>query len=139
MTEPDGTRYSGRCRCGAYRFQVSADPIQVSYCHCSDCRRATGAPVTVFAGFREDQVERLGDEAAVHRSAPEVERHFCSQCGTPIGYRDLRLPDEIYFYLGLLDEPSRLVPQLHAFESERLAWLDIVDDLPRFERFSRSR
>lgn len=139
MTESSDTSNSGRCRCGTYRFRVSAEPIQVSYCHCSDCRRATGAPVTVFAGFREDEVELLGEEAAVHRPAPEVERLFCSRCGTPIGYRDLRLPDEIYYYLGLLDEPSRLVPQLHAFETERLAWLHIVDDLPRFERFSRSR
>lgn len=139
MTESDDTRYSGRCRCGIYRFRAATEPIQVSYCHCSDCRRATGAPVTVFAGFREDEVELLGDEAAVHQSTPEVERLFCAQCGTPIGYRDLRLADEIYYYLGLLDEPSRLVPRLHAFESERLAWLNIVDDLPRHERFSRSR
>lgn len=139
MAKSNGTRHSGRCRCGAYRFRVSADPIQVSYCHCSDCRRATGAPVTVFAGFREEEVELLGDEAAVHQPSSEVERLFCSRCGTPIAYRDLRLPDEIYYYLGLLDDPASLVPQLHAFESERLAWLSIVDDLPRHDRFSRSR
>lgn len=139
MTESGDTRHSGRCRCGVYRFRAAAEPIQVSYCHCSDCRRATGAPVTVFAGFREDDVERLGTEPAAYQSTLGVARLFCSQCGTPIGYRDRRLPGEIYYYLGLLDEPSRLVPRLHAFESERLAWLNIVDDLPRHERFSRSR
>lgn len=139
MVEPDETRYSGRCRCGAYRFHANAEPFQVSWCHCSDCRRATGAPATIFAGFRENVVELLGNEAAVHQVTSDAARLFCSQCGTPIGYRDVRLPGEIYYYLGLLEESSRLVPQLHAFEAERLEWLNIVDDLPRFERFSRSR
>lgn len=127
----------GGCRCGACRFLASAAPFQVSYCHCSDCRRATGAPVTVFAGFRDAEIEMLGEDAASWQAVPGISRLFCGQCGTPIGYRDDRLPGETYYYIGVLEEPARFEPRLHAFTAEQLAWLEIGDELPRHAGFSR--
>ena len=47
---------TGRCFCGAIRFTASAEPFQVSWCHCKDCRRQTGAPAVVWAGFRTGEV-----------------------------------------------------------------------------------
>lgn len=139
MTRDEAANLHGRCRCGAYRFRAHAEPFQVSYCHCSDCRKATGAPVTVFVGFRESEVDLLGEAASAYLSSSRVQRLYCGKCGTPIGYSDARLPGEIYYYLGVLEAQDGLVPQLHAFVSEKLPWLEIEDGLPRHERFSRSR
>jgi|TARA_R100001369_G_scaffold80430_1_gene110801 hypothetical protein len=139
MTEDIVSINSGRCRCGKYRFRVFGEPFWVSYCHCSDCRKATGAPVAVFAGFKSDEVKLFGEKATTYKSIPEVKRLFCSRCGTPIGYQDARLPGEIYYYIGVLEEQSKVVPQLHAWISERLDWLSIADDLPRYQHFSRPR
>jgi hypothetical protein len=33
----------GQCNCGAVRFEFSGDARGVFVCHCSICRRATGA------------------------------------------------------------------------------------------------
>jgi hypothetical protein len=55
------SNHTGGCRCGAVRFEASVEPNHVSYCHCSDCRKATGAPVTAFVGFAADQVSLTGD------------------------------------------------------------------------------
>ena len=52
----DPTPHTGGCRCGAVRFEASAEPFHISYCHCSDCRRATGAPVAAYVGFTAEQV-----------------------------------------------------------------------------------
>lgn len=41
--------------------------------------------------------------------------------------------------LGFLDEPERLTPAVHAFEHRRLPFLDIRDDLPRYDRCSIGR
>ena len=130
---------SGECRCGAYRFRVSNAPFWVSYCHCSDCRKSTGAPVAVFAGFKVDDVKITGVEGATYKAIPGVTRPFCSECGTPIGYEDIRLPGEIYYYIGMLDNQEAHAPQLHAYVEERLGWLNISDDLPRYKHFSRPR
>lgn len=87
MSETTSANLAGRCRCGAWRFDAAAEPFQVSYCHCTDCRRATGAPVTVFAGFRHDDIEANGEEPAEYSAVPGVSRLFCRRCGTPVGYR----------------------------------------------------
>ena len=131
---------TGGCICGAVRFRLDARPDWVSYCHCKDCRKATGAPLTAFVGAATATVRFEGEvKPAVYRSSPQVQRHFCPRCGSPIAYEDERLPGMIYFFLGALDAPEDFPPRHHAFESHRLSWLRIDDDLPRYARFSAKR
>ncbi|MDZ7840874.1 MAG: GFA family protein [Gammaproteobacteria bacterium] len=130
---------SGGCRCGRYRIRVTAEPLLISYCHCDDCRKTTGAPVTVFVGFKEDDVQLEGEGAANYQSTPTVQRLYCDKCGTPIAYADSRLPGEIYYYVGIMRDPSQWIPTLHAWTSEQVEWLKISDDLPKFKGFSRQR
>lgn len=129
--------HKGSCRCGAVRLKASAGPFWRSYCHCRDCRKQTGAPVTAFVGFRDDELAWAG-ELQSWRSG-RVERSFCGICGSQIGYRDDDLPGETYLYLGFMDEQEAYPPTLHAFESRRLPFLNIADDLPRFAGFSIER
>src|SRR3546814_19514857 len=67
------------------------------------------------------------------------DRPFCPHCGSRIGFTDARLVGRIYFHIGVLDEPERFQPTCHALEAERLPWLPIDDDLPRFPGFSIPR
>jgi hypothetical protein len=50
------TVISGRCYFGATTICTTQKPLAIAYCHCIDCRRATGAPVAVFAAFNEAAV-----------------------------------------------------------------------------------
>ena len=133
------SQISGSCSCKKYRFHARADPFWISYCHCADCRKATGAPVTVFVGFKEKDVDLLGSSADTYQSSGTIGRLYCSTCGSPIAYVDARLPNEIYFYLGVMDQQAELVPRLHSWVSEKLPWFDIRDHLPTYKRFSRER
>jgi hypothetical protein len=119
---------SGRCFCGAVRFRSSGEPFQVSWCHCRDCRRQTGAPAVVWAGFRSDQVTFEG-APKLRRSSELVTRSFCADCGTPIGYRHAELEGEIYIHAGLFDEADRLVPDRHAYVTSKLFWMHLEDGL----------
>ena len=38
----------------------------------------------------------------------------------------------IEFHIGTLDNPNELIPDRHWFDSERLSWFEVADDLPRF-------
>lgn len=118
-------------------MESSHDPFSTSYCHCRDCRRQSGAPVMAFVGFKETDLTWHG--APQTWRAGGVERSFCSHCGSQIGYRDDKLPGEVYLSIGFMDEPENYPPRLHAFEKRRLPFLHIVDDLPRHDGFSVDR
>lgn len=128
----------GRCSCGAIRFVAEAAPQQVSWCHCRDCRRQTGAPAVVWAGFREDQVRFEGTPKSRH-SSPQVTRTFCAECGTPISYAHEELAGEIYIHAGLFDEADQLVPDRHAYVTSKLFWIHLEDGLARHDGITRER
>lgn len=128
MTETEP--HTGGCRCGGVRFEVTQDPLQVSYCHCADCRRASGAPVSVFVGFPEDAVEVSGEALKSYDNGP-VRRSFCGKCGSPIFYHDRRLKGTVWFMLGAMDAPGHYKPALHAHVREQLAFVHMPDGLPR--------
>ncbi|SEP59918.1 Uncharacterized conserved protein [Faunimonas pinastri] len=122
----------GRCFCGAVSIQARGQPFQVSWCHCRDCRRQTGAPAVVWAGFRADDVDWFG-EPKHRQSSPHITRSFCADCGTPLSYEDERLPGDVYIHAGAFDEADRLVPDRHAYVTSKLFWLHLEDGLTEVE------
>lgn len=133
------TMITGRCYCGATTISATQMPQAVAYCHCSDCRRVTGAPVAAFAAFDEAAVTFSPDEGRKVVANPGVTRTFCAACGSPLTGRYDYLPGQVYIAVGILDQANDLAPQFHGHESQRLTWLHIDDDLERFATTSRSR
>ena len=129
----------GGCMCGAVKVRTAADPFYVSYCHCRDCRKASGAPVMVFVGFAAGEVEFGGRKPVVYESSPGIRRSFCGGCGTPLSYEDERLEGEVYLTVGVFNEPQRFKPTVHSWDSQRLPWFPTVDGLPRHRTSSRPR
>jgi hypothetical protein len=112
--------HSGRCLCGAVRWTAEAPPIRVGWCHCSQCRRHTGAPVAAFAIFDGGALTIEGPEA-FHRSSAAARRRFCPGCGSPIAW----LGDgetTVDVYLGTADDASALVPTYELFAADAWAW-----------------
>ena len=140
MAEDPASPVTGGCLCGAVRFRIEEPPDWISYCHCRDCRKATGAPLVAFVGAATVALRFEGEVEPTHYgSSPEVRRSFCPRCGSPIAYEDAGLPGMTFVLLGTLDRPEAFPPRHHAFESQRLPWLRIDDDLPRHARFSATR
>ena len=121
---------TGRCLCGDIRFETSASPAWVAYCHCASCRRHTASPVACFVNLPLTAV-RFSGERARYVSTPGVTRSHCARCGTPIGYETAKRPDEIDLYVNVFDKPEDFAPGSHGFEAERLPWFDTADRLPR--------
>ena len=57
---------------------------------------------------------------------------FCATCGSQMGYRSDRLPDEFHGLAASLRAPEDFTPKVHYFHREALPWLHIHDQLPRF-------
>jgi len=87
--------------------------------------------VSVYVGFRRTQVEFSPEEPPSFESSPGVRRRFCPSCGTPISYEADDREGELHLHVSGFEHPEDFSPDRHDFYSERLAWLDIDDNLPR--------
>lgn len=131
--------YTGRCYCGMTTVRASQEPLTITYCHCADCRRFTGAPVAAFAAFDEAAVSFAPDDGKTVTVTPGATRSFCPDCGSPITGRYAYLPGQVYVAVGVFEQAERLAPRIHAHDRRRLPWLTIDDGLERCPASARSR
>jgi hypothetical protein len=129
----------GSCFCGRIALEARGEPFWINYDHDDDCRKAIGGPLTVWIGYRTDQLAFTKDRPRTFSRTPGVTRSFCERCGSSIGYADEGLPGECWLAIGFMDHPERFAPGVHAFWSMKLPWLKFADDLPRVDRYSRDR
>ncbi len=124
-------RIEGGCQCGAVRYAITGEPVFTAMCHCTICRRTHAAPVVAWAMFQEKDVAVTKGAPKIHKSTAEGRRGFCGDCGTQISFTASFLPGLIDIAIGSLDKPEAMPPALHYWESKRLPWLKLDDDLPR--------
>lgn len=126
--------YSGGCLCGSLRFESEQAPLETAYCHCSICRRSTGALMLAFASFPADSFTYVEGEPAIYLSSLKGQREFCNQCGTQICFREAGQAETVDVNSGTLDQLESVVPQYHMYHADRVAWLEIDDQLPRYDK-----
>jgi hypothetical protein len=125
--------YFGRCYCGTVRFSVTGPVRNLCVCHCESCRRAAGAAFVAWGTVDADRFKILSGEPTAVRLSAEVERTFCSHCGSSLTYRhDLRAGD-VDFTLVSLDDPGALAPRMHIWVQDKLPWVTLNDGLPQFQ------
>ena len=129
---------SGRCQRGGIQFQVSSQPVHAAVCHCSDCRRQSGAPLLAWAMVPK-QALSITCEPSVYASSEHGRRSFCGTCGTGLFFTNGPLDQMgmVQVRIGALDDPDAVAPRLQVQTAERIAWVPMVHDLPAFERFPR--
>jgi hypothetical protein len=120
-------------------LRFAGRPETVTYCHCNDCRRWTGAPVAAFAAFSPSDMTASPPLGSGTSHAPGVQRWNCQQCGSPLAARFDYLPAQVYVPLGVIDQADELPPQVHCHVDSAYPWLHITDDLDRFGASGRNR
>ena len=126
---------TGRCLCGKITWETSADTLWSGHCHCDSCRRASAAPFTSFFGVPRDSViwTRM---PAHYTSSPGVRRGYCPDCGSQLFYQNEIWPNETHLYAATLDDPTVFVAGAHYHWLEKLPWINISDDLPKYANTS---
>lgn len=104
-------RHEGGCLCGALRYATTADPVRISFCHCTFCQRATGAAYLVEPIFDSGDFTVLQGTPTIYDqvskgSGKVVHVHFCATCGTKIALRFERFPDAVGIFAGTFDDPN---------------------------------
>lgn len=124
--------FEGGCLCGAIRYRSTAAPVRGVICHCSMCRRHSGAPVLAFVHFPVESFSWLMAEPARYQSSEFAERGFCPECGSTVSMHEAVLADRVQIAVGSLDEPNRVRPDDHVWTNDQIEWFEVSDDLPRF-------
>ena len=122
--------------CGGVRYEAEGPLSAMVRCHCVQCRKASGAEFATNGSVRADgfRVVAGAELLREYASSPGQARVFCGRCGSPLFKRSETAPDEIRIRLGTLDSELAQRPRCHLFVSEKPAWSDLDDDLPRFDR-----
>ncbi|HEX4768731.1 MAG TPA: GFA family protein [Lichenihabitans sp.] len=119
MTGP--TRIGG-CFCGKVRYEAQGTPFHETLCHCTDCRRAAGAPAIAWFSVGRAEFRFTAGEPRVFRSSDRAIRRFCPDCGTQLTFEADALPDEVDVTAASLDEPNEVPPRDHSHAGSRVAW-----------------
>ena len=127
---------AGGCHCGAVRYAVNGTPQHVTLCHCSDCRKSSGAPMVAWAAFGEADFRVTSGEAITFNSSGQSMRSFCGRCGSGVYYRNSEfLPGIVDIQSATLDDPDAYKPMAHIQTAERIGWMKQAHGLPSYERF----
>ena len=100
---------TGSCLCAGVRYEIHGEIGPALNCHCSMCRKMTGAafrsrvaiPTENFRWVKDDNQKTLG------------------------------------LAMGTLDDDPGIRPTFHVFVGSKAAWFEITDQLPRFDTFPR--
>ena len=125
----------GSCLCGGVRYEISGELSPAVYCHCVQCRKASGASFTTNASLPADAFRFLSGESLVgeFESSPGRFRRFCTRCGSPLVKRYADKPDLLRLRLGTLDTDPGVAVAAHIFVRSKAPWIQIADDIPQHE------
>jgi len=122
---------TGRCACGAVRFEVATAAVGAGACHCTDCQKAMGGSPSYAALVPRAAFSITAGEPRYHatlaNSGNKPKRYFCADCGTPLW----SVPDEgplMPIMMGALDDHTGIHPNMHIFTSSAPTWHAIPDD-----------
>jgi hypothetical protein len=124
--------FTGGCFCGAVRYRFT-DVFDAGYCHCSICRRTTGAPAIAFANTPRAGFALTAGAPRFMQSSAEFQRAFCPACGTIMWTEscDPARWEYVSVHHGTIDDCERIAPAIHICHDDRLPWHRIEDALPR--------
>jgi len=127
---------TGRCFCGAVRFQFDERPIAVRACWCRDCQYLSSGNASVNAIFRVASFRmtgEVGEYVSTADSGTVMRRRFCRRCGTPLFSEGLSRPNLIVVRVGALDDRETARPNGFIWTASAPSWGLLDPDLANCE------
>ena len=133
----------GGCLCGAVRYECTGNPEDASYCHCDDCKKATGGPYTVGVLVKAADLHmisgRVKGYTTIADSGRKITREFCPNCGSPLFTRAEKCPDLVFLKAVCLDEPELIKPSCQTWTKCAVPWAYIDETLPCYPESGQSQ
>eukprot|EP00123_Amoebidium_parasiticum_P003115 comp144182_c0_seq1/m.49263 comp144182_c0_seq1/g.49263 ORF comp144182_c0_seq1/g.49263 comp144182_c0_seq1/m.49263 type:complete len:154 (-) comp144182_c0_seq1:112-573(-) len=118
---PPSPTLEGGCFCGYVHYQTSSPPSFPHYCHCSICRKISGAPFVPWFVSEKTSFQFTRGEVRRFASSKEAQRGFCPKCGTHLTWEGIKYPDVVAFTVCSLDDPQQVKVNEHGHVESALA------------------
>lgn len=126
-----------KCQCGGFGVTVTGEPNIVNICHCTECQRRTGSPLSSNAYFDKTKVRLAGEYKIYSRTAAsgrQFHNHVCPSCGSTVCWTlDIR-PNDYGVAVGAFNDPRFPIPTVSVWESSRYDWVNLPAEIERFFR-----
>jgi len=129
------THRHGGCLCGAVRYEIKGAPVMTVLCHCSHCKRQSGAMFSTNVAVAEADYAQHGETKVYHDTGDTgqpVDRYFCGNCGSPILTRAAAFAGLALVKAGTLDDVSWLDPKVEVYADRAVGWVAPIADAQRF-------
>ncbi|MFP6816334.1 MAG: GFA family protein [Pseudomonadales bacterium] len=120
----------GGCFCGEVRYQLEDGDYRAGHCHCTMCRRTSGAAFVTWLVAPISGFKYTGAEPTLLQSSEHGNRYFCGKCGTPVVCINDTHPDDVDITVGSLDDPEAVNPGFEFYTDTRLSWVRTNIDHP---------
>ncbi|MBC3767148.1 GFA family protein [Neptunicella marina] len=125
----------GSCLCGSIQYRVNEFEPNIANCHCSMCRKSSGAAFATFAGVKPENFTWLKGEShiKVYESSEVAERGFCEKCGSSLFYKVKGNNTGYEIALGTLDEEPNHKPNANIYCSYKAQWPTNSEQLKEYK------
>lgn len=126
-------KLTGSCLCGKVVIEVPDAFDFMGYCHCSECRKASGSDYSIVGSVSSDKfhiIEGMEFIKFYHKSS-ETDVAFCRCCGSSLYNHKLKTR-RYNIRLGILDTLPSQKPTFHIFVASKAPWNEISDGLPQY-------
>ncbi|TVY19030.1 putative lyase [Lachnellula arida] len=134
--------FAGGCQCGQVTYSSTHLPSNFTCCHCSTCRKVSGAPFLTFGQVPVNSLTFTPGLSSLKKTAYSdfADRTHCAECGSPISMQYKWEPEVIHLTAGTINEQSVKgnMPKIgqHLFVQEKAGWFSLPDDeVPKCQTF----
>jgi len=129
------SEFAGSCACGAVTYEFDGPPKVTVACHCSKCRKATGAAFAMWSLVPKESFRFTSGTEHIEEfaSSEQARRLFCRRCGSTLGNRTSKRPQFFHLAAGTLDRAPDVRFAFHVHVASKAPWYDIADALPRHD------
>jgi hypothetical protein len=114
MSDKVSLPLEGGCHCGALRYRLSAPPLMIYNCHCTNCQKITGSAFVVSATIPEAAFEFIKGEPNriewVSDAGNKRFGWFCRDCGSRIAHGQVPSAGFLSLRAGTFDDTSWVEP-----------------------------
>jgi len=120
---------SGACQCRRLRYEISAEPLTVYACHCTECQRQSGSAFSLSMVVPRESITVVSGKTKewlrTHDSGRIISCIFCDDCGVRL-YHNPRANAAITIVkYGTLDNVAELQPVGHIWTRSAQKWFTI--------------